>query len=262
MERTDGQVGAGHAVARRVDRTVPVAERLRCVAGRRSRHRSVAGSTARLRREGNAGSGSPHLLAPAERRIRGGRPRWLDDGRRRSGRSRAHRHSSPNWRPTPCATRSARSCWRSPSPAFPTCTRAPSCSTTASSIPTTAGRWTMRDGGKRSRPGTTRRCASSPPLCVCAERDPTPSCPAATRQCSPQGAAAEHLVAFLRGDDVLVAVSRHTVRLGETGWGDTFLTLPTEQWTGSHHRSPVSAAELNVSELLNETAGRAAGADG
>ena len=33
----------------------------------------------------------------------------------------------------------------------------------------------------------------------------TPSCPAATGPCSPTGSAREHVVAFLRGDDVLVA---------------------------------------------------------
>ena len=45
------------------------------------------------------------------------------------------------------------------------------------------------------------------------------------------GPAADHLVAFLRGDDVLTAVSRHTVLLSETGWGDTTLALPPGQWT-------------------------------
>ncbi len=41
-----------------------------------------------------------------------------------------------------------------------------------------------------------------------------------------QGTAADHVVAYLRGDDVLVAVTRWTLRLGETGWGETTLTLP------------------------------------
>jgi (1->4)-alpha-D-glucan 1-alpha-D-glucosylmutase len=45
------------------------------------------------------------------------------------------------------------------------------------------------------------------------------------------GPAREHVVAFLRGDDVLVAVSRWTARLAETGWGDTSLTLPDGDWT-------------------------------
>ena len=67
-----------------------------------------------------------------------------------------------------------------------------------------------------------------------------------------EGAGAEHLVAFLRGDDVLVAVSRYTVRLGETGWGHTFLTLPNGHWTEilTDHRY---SGRLDVSELLNET---------
>jgi (1->4)-alpha-D-glucan 1-alpha-D-glucosylmutase len=44
------------------------------------------------------------------------------------------------------------------------------------------------------------------------------------------GSAREHVVAFLRGDDVLVAVSRWTLRLGETGWGETSLELPAGEW--------------------------------
>jgi (1->4)-alpha-D-glucan 1-alpha-D-glucosylmutase len=63
-----------------------------------------------------------------------------------------------------------------------------------------------------------------------------------------EGPAAEHLVAFLRGDDVLTAVSRHTVRLSETGWGDTALSLPAGTWTdrisGGRFNDKVSAAEL------------------
>ena len=45
------------------------------------------------------------------------------------------------------------------------------------------------------------------------------------------GPAADHLLAYVRGDDVLTAVSRHTVSLSETGWGDTALVLPEGQWT-------------------------------
>jgi (1->4)-alpha-D-glucan 1-alpha-D-glucosylmutase len=45
------------------------------------------------------------------------------------------------------------------------------------------------------------------------------------------GSAREHVVAFLRGDDVLVSASRWTVRLDETGWGDTSLDLPGGAWT-------------------------------
>ena len=45
-----------------------------------------------------------------------------------------------------------------------------------------------------------------------------------------EGAAAEHLVAFLRADDVVTAVTRHSVVLAETRWGDTSLTLPDGVW--------------------------------
>jgi len=62
------------------------------------------------------------------------------------------------------------------------------------------------------------------------------------------GSAAAHLVAFLRGDDVLVAVSRWTVKLVETGWGDTTVTLPegiwTDRLTGRTHAGSPAATEL------------------
>jgi (1->4)-alpha-D-glucan 1-alpha-D-glucosylmutase len=62
------------------------------------------------------------------------------------------------------------------------------------------------------------------------------------------GALREHVVAFQRGDDVLVAVSRWTVRLAETGWGDTSLTLPGGDWTDRltrrRHTGTVAVADL------------------
>ncbi len=62
------------------------------------------------------------------------------------------------------------------------------------------------------------------------------------------GPAAEHLLAFRRGDDVLVAVTRWTVRLAETSWGTTMLELPPGVWTdrlsGGRHDGPAPAADL------------------
>ncbi|MBV9089250.1 MAG: malto-oligosyltrehalose synthase [Mycobacteriaceae bacterium] len=62
------------------------------------------------------------------------------------------------------------------------------------------------------------------------------------------GSGREHVVAFLRGRDVLVAVSRWTVRLAESGWGDTILALPDGVWTdtltGRRWTHGVEAAEL------------------
>jgi (1->4)-alpha-D-glucan 1-alpha-D-glucosylmutase len=46
-----------------------------------------------------------------------------------------------------------------------------------------------------------------------------------------EGGSANHVVAFRRGDDVLVAVTRWTVHLEQSGWGDTALTLPDGSWT-------------------------------
>jgi (1->4)-alpha-D-glucan 1-alpha-D-glucosylmutase len=68
------------------------------------------------------------------------------------------------------------------------------------------------------------------------------------RPVSATGAAREHVVAFQRGADVLVAVSRWTVRLAETGWGDTLLTLPDGMWrdriTGARLSGPIPVAEV------------------
>jgi (1->4)-alpha-D-glucan 1-alpha-D-glucosylmutase len=62
------------------------------------------------------------------------------------------------------------------------------------------------------------------------------------------GTAAEHLIAFGRGDDVVVAVSRWTVVLSEKGWQDTALTLPDGSWrdrmTGWVRTGDVPAAQL------------------
>lgn len=62
------------------------------------------------------------------------------------------------------------------------------------------------------------------------------------------GVAAEHLVSFLRGQDVLVATSRWTSRIDETGWGDTTVTLPEGTWTdlltGAEHFGTVAVGDL------------------
>ncbi|MGE2834542.1 malto-oligosyltrehalose synthase [Mycobacterium sp. SMC-4] len=63
---------------------------------------------------------------------------------------------------------------------------------------------------------------------------------------------AEHVVAFLRGDDVLVAVNRWSVRLADDGWGDTTVTLPEGTWTerlGGAVYSGTVAAEALFAEL-------------
>jgi (1->4)-alpha-D-glucan 1-alpha-D-glucosylmutase len=62
------------------------------------------------------------------------------------------------------------------------------------------------------------------------------------------GSARDHVVAFARGDDVLVAVSRWTVRLADGGWGDTTLTLPDGDWAdridGGRFSGTVAVSEL------------------
>ncbi|MGB9307521.1 MAG: malto-oligosyltrehalose synthase, partial [Mycobacterium sp.] len=63
-----------------------------------------------------------------------------------------------------------------------------------------------------------------------------------------RGESGGHVVAFCRGDDILVAVSRWTVRLAEKGWGNTVLPLPDGSWTdrlsGAMASGPTSVAEL------------------
>jgi (1->4)-alpha-D-glucan 1-alpha-D-glucosylmutase len=67
----------------------------------------------------------------------------------------------------------------------------------------------------------------------------------------PSGEAGEHVVAFRRGregDDVVVAVTRWTVRLKDKGWGNTVVPLPDGTWTdtltGAVAEGPTSAAQL------------------
>jgi (1->4)-alpha-D-glucan 1-alpha-D-glucosylmutase len=81
---------------------------------------------------------------------------------------------------------------------------------------------------RRSRPDTFRHGAYVPVLA--------------------EGQAGEHVIAFLRGDDILVAVTRWTVRLKEKGWGNTVVPLPEGSWTdaltGAMASGPTSAAQL------------------
>lgn len=77
------------------------------------------------------------------------------------------------------------------------------------------------------------------------------------------GPAADHVVAFGRGDDVAVAVCRWTVRLSEIGWGGTVLTLPAGEWTdrltGRRWAGAARASELfaELPVVLLEWAGAA-----
>ncbi len=62
------------------------------------------------------------------------------------------------------------------------------------------------------------------------------------------GQAGEHVVAFRRGPDIVVAVTRWTLHLAETGWGNTVLPLPEGTWvdrlTGAIADGPTAAAQL------------------
>ncbi|MFT8179718.1 malto-oligosyltrehalose synthase [Mycobacteroides chelonae] len=62
------------------------------------------------------------------------------------------------------------------------------------------------------------------------------------------GDAADHLVAFYRGQDILVAITRHSMKLDQTGWGKTVIDLGSGTWTdrlsGHRHHGTVAAADL------------------
>jgi (1->4)-alpha-D-glucan 1-alpha-D-glucosylmutase len=62
------------------------------------------------------------------------------------------------------------------------------------------------------------------------------------------GGAADHVVAFVRGDDVLVAATRWTVHLEPSGWGATVVGIPEGRWantlTGAMVTGTTPATEL------------------
>ena len=59
-----------------------------------------------------------------------------------------------------------------------------------------------------------------------------------------EGPAAAHLAAFVRGSDVVTAVTRHSVRLAETGWGDTAFDTSRRDMGGPDRRWPVQRKHL------------------
>ncbi|HTZ12652.1 MAG TPA: malto-oligosyltrehalose synthase [Mycobacterium sp.] len=65
------------------------------------------------------------------------------------------------------------------------------------------------------------------------------------------GAAAGHMIAFRRGVDVLVAVTRWTVHLEQTGWGDTAVELPDGSWTNALTGAVITGA-VPADELFAE----------
>ena len=74
------------------------------------------------------------------------------------------------------------------------------------------------------------------------------------------GDASDHVVAFRRGDDILVAVTRWTVRLAETGWGNT-VPAATRRLLDRHARpGAMASGPTSAAELFAEPARRPAGA--
>ena len=149
---------------------------------------------------------------------------WLDDGHRRAGGRRVDRAGGPARpaRPQRCPRPEAAAAHRARRAR--TSTRAPNCGRTASSTPTTAGRSTTRcaatalaRAGAPQDSGRRRRAAAAPRA---TRHLPVRRLPAGAGR---PGRRASTSSPSCAGDDVLVAVSRWTVRLAETGWGDTAL---------------------------------------
>ncbi len=189
--------------------TVPVAERLRCLAGgRRGDPMPCApGCTRTPRRR----SGKPRCTPRGTTRTPNSSPAvhdWVDaviDGPVSKELTALAARADAHARPT---TASARNCWRSPCPASRMSIRAPNCSTTAWSIRTTAGRSTTRCAAPRWRPAPTPRSGWWARALRLRKELPDTFLDGGYRPVPAAAPAAAHLVAFLRGDDVLVAVSR------------------------------------------------------
>jgi (1->4)-alpha-D-glucan 1-alpha-D-glucosylmutase len=66
-----------------------------------------------------------------------------------------------------------------------------------------------------------------------------------------KGERAEHLVSYLRGDNMLVLVPRLVMGLGGD-WRDTSITLPDGKWHGAFGGSNHTGGEKRVSDLLKD----------
>jgi (1->4)-alpha-D-glucan 1-alpha-D-glucosylmutase len=64
-----------------------------------------------------------------------------------------------------------------------------------------------------------------------------------------RGAKARHLVAYLRGTDVLVMVPRLVLQLG-SDWGDTSIELPVAKWRNQFSGELFSGPRLPISDVL------------
>ena len=54
------------------------------------------------------------------------------------------------------------------------------------------------------------------------------------------------------GSDAITAVTRHSVRLAETGWDETSLTLPAGTWRDRLGGSAQFSGTISVADLLAE----------
>ncbi len=74
---------------------------------------------------------------------------------------------------------------------------------------------------------------------------------AAYRPMKATGEKAEHLVSYLRGENILVLAPRLVMALGGH-WGDTSISLPDGQWHSALGNSSYSGGKKQVSELLKD----------
>ena len=64
-----------------------------------------------------------------------------------------------------------------------------------------------------------------------------------------QGAMPEHVVAYMRGDNVLTVAPRLTISMG-AGWGDTKIDVPAGRWCNRLTGEQVSSGAVEIAELL------------
>ena len=222
-----------------------------------------ARATGRVPREGATRGKDQHLVGRPEHRVGARRqrirrrslrppavPRFLRALRRARSRGR---ESGSRWR---------RPCSSSPSQAYPTSTRETSSGRSTSSTPTTAARSTGSSGA--------RSCASSPTAKRPPARPPSstsPGRPSSSAQDAPTsftgGAyqpldAGPGICAYLRGDDVLVAVAVDAGELRSSpGRASSMRSAPTSESGSSNAHRPSSTKTRLIGDQIraSEVAG-------
>jgi (1->4)-alpha-D-glucan 1-alpha-D-glucosylmutase len=71
------------------------------------------------------------------------------------------------------------------------------------------------------------------------------------RPVAAHGSKGDHVLAFLRGNEVATLVPRISIRRGNE-WGDTTISLPKGEWRNELTGENFAQCNFKVAELLNE----------